>query len=65
MSHFPWRIRRSADALSVSEELLNRGSRWATYRQWDTFGVTEASPLDDGVAQAIMDHTFQPVKKLQ
>ena len=30
-----------------------------------TFGVTgEASPLDDGLAQAIMDHRFTPLKKL-
>ncbi|WP_428928368.1 helicase-related protein [Marinibacterium sp. SX1] len=30
-----------------------------------TFGVTgEASPLDDGVAGAIMDHRFTPLKKL-
>jgi ATP-dependent RNA helicase SUPV3L1/SUV3 len=30
-----------------------------------TFGVTgEASPLDDGVAEAIMDHRFTPLKKL-
>lgn len=30
-----------------------------------TFGVTgEASPLDDGVAQAIMGHRFTPLKKL-
>ena len=30
-----------------------------------TFGVTgEASPLDEGVAQAIMDHRFTPLKKL-
>ena len=30
-----------------------------------TFGVTgEASPLDDGLAQAIMDHRFTPIKKL-
>ncbi|MFD1508294.1 helicase-related protein [Lacimonas salitolerans] len=31
-----------------------------------TFGVTgEASPLDDGVAQAICDHRFTPIRKLQ
>lgn len=31
-----------------------------------TFGVTgEAGPLDDMVAQAIMDHRFTPLKKLQ
>jgi ATP-dependent RNA helicase SUPV3L1/SUV3 len=30
-----------------------------------TFGVTgEASPLDDGVAQAIMEHRFTPLRKL-
>ena len=30
-----------------------------------TFGVTgEASPLDDGVAQAIMEHRFTPLKRL-
>lgn len=30
-----------------------------------TFGVTgEAPPLDDGMAQAIMDHRFTPLKKL-
>ncbi|MBI6629844.1 helicase-related protein [Pontibaca salina] len=30
-----------------------------------TFGVTgEASPLDDAVAQAIMDHRFAPLKKV-
>lgn len=30
-----------------------------------TFGVTgEAPPLDDGVAQAIMEHRFTPLKKL-
>ncbi|MEX0283689.1 MAG: helicase-related protein [Paracoccaceae bacterium] len=30
-----------------------------------TFGVTgEAPPLDEGVAQAIMDHRFAPLKKL-
>ena len=48
------------------EELAQIAGRAGRHTANGTFGVTgEAPPLDDGVAQAIMDHTFQPVKKLQ
>jgi ATP-dependent RNA helicase SUPV3L1/SUV3 len=48
------------------EELAQIAGRAGRHTANGTFGVTgEAPPLDDGVAQAIMDHKFQPVKKLQ
>ncbi|MEP1388564.1 MAG: helicase-related protein [Yoonia sp.] len=48
------------------EELAQIAGRAGRHTANGTFGVTgEAPALDDGVAQAIMDHQFQPVKKLQ
>ena len=48
------------------EELAQIAGRAGRHTANGTFGVTgEAPTLDDGVAQAIMDHKFQPVKKLQ
>ena len=48
------------------EELAQIAGRAGRHTANGTFGVTgEAPMLDDGVAQAIMDHTFHPVKKLQ
>jgi ATP-dependent RNA helicase SUPV3L1/SUV3 len=42
----------------------DRGPRGAAYER-GTFGVTgEAPPLDEGVAEAIMEHRFAPVQKL-
>lgn len=48
------------------EELAQVAGRAGRHIENGTFGVTgEAMPLDDNVAQAICDHRFQPVKKLQ
>ncbi len=48
------------------EELAQIAGRAGRHVENGTFGVTgEAPPLDDGVAQAICEHRFQPVKKLQ
>ncbi|MFO8127472.1 helicase-related protein [Yoonia sp.] len=48
------------------EELAQVAGRAGRHVENGTFGVTgEAPPLDEGVAQAICDHRFQPVKKLQ
>ncbi len=48
------------------EELGQIAGRAGRYKDNGTFGVTgEAQPLDEGVAQAICEHRFQPVKKLQ
>ena len=48
------------------EELAQIAGRAGRHVENGTFGVTgEAPPLDEGVAQAICDHRFQPVKKLQ
>ncbi|PJI92421.1 ATP-dependent RNA helicase SUPV3L1/SUV3 [Yoonia maricola] len=48
------------------EELAQIAGRAGRHIENGTFGVTgEAPPLDEGVAQAICDHRFQPVKKLQ
>ncbi|MEJ6402512.1 helicase-related protein [Yoonia sp. 2307UL14-13] len=48
------------------EELAQIAGRAGRYTDNGTFGVTgEAEPLDEGVAQAICDHRFRPVKKLQ
>lgn len=48
------------------DELAQIAGRAGRHIENGTFGVTgEAPPLDDGVAQAICDHRFQPVKKLQ
>ncbi len=48
------------------DELAQIAGRAGRHVENGTFGVTgEAPPLDDGVAQAICDHRFQPVKKLQ
>ncbi|MEO0700586.1 MAG: helicase-related protein [Pseudomonadota bacterium] len=47
-------------------ELAQIAGRAGRYTAPGTFGVTgEAPPLDDGVATAIMEHRFTPVKKLQ
>jgi ATP-dependent RNA helicase SUPV3L1/SUV3 len=48
------------------EELGQIAGRAGRYTENGTFGVTgEAPPLDDAVAEAICEHRFQPVKKLQ
>ncbi|MBB5722761.1 ATP-dependent RNA helicase SUPV3L1/SUV3 [Loktanella ponticola] len=48
------------------EELAQIAGRAGRHTANGTFGVTgEAHELDDGVAEAIMSHQFQPVKKLQ
>ncbi len=48
------------------DELAQIAGRAGRHIDNGTFGVTgEAPPLDEGVAQAICDHRFQPVKKLQ
>ena len=48
------------------EELAQIAGRAGRHIENGTFGVTgEALPLDESVAQAICDHRFQPVKKLQ
>ncbi len=48
------------------EELAQIAGRAGRHMENGTFGVTgEAPPLDDAVAEAICDHKFQPVKKLQ
>ena len=47
-------------------ELAQIAGRAGRGQKDGTFGVTgDARPLDDGVAQAIMDHRFTPLKKLQ
>ncbi|MEL6645369.1 MAG: helicase-related protein [Pseudomonadota bacterium] len=47
-------------------ELAQIAGRAGRYTAPGTFGVTgEAPALDDGVATAIMEHRFTPVKKLQ
>ena len=48
------------------QELAQIAGRAGRHIENGTFGVTgEAPPFDEGVAQAICDHRFQPVKKLQ
>ncbi|MGJ8589547.1 MAG: helicase-related protein [Yoonia sp.] len=48
------------------DELSQIAGRAGRHVDNGTFGVTgEAPPLDDGVAQAICDHRFAPIKKLQ
>ncbi|MDP5086149.1 MAG: helicase-related protein [Yoonia sp.] len=48
------------------EELAQIAGRAGRHVENGTFGVTgEAPELDEGVAQAICEHRFQPVKKLQ
>jgi len=48
------------------EELAQIAGRAGRHIDNGTFGVTgEARPLDEGVALAIEEHRFQPVKKLQ
>ncbi len=48
------------------EELGQIAGRAGRHIENGTFGVTgEAPPLDDAVADAICEHRFQPVKKLQ
>ncbi|SPJ23952.1 helicase-related protein [Palleronia abyssalis] len=47
-------------------ELAQIAGRAGRYTNDGTFGVTgEAAPLDDGVAEAICDHRFAPLKVLQ
>lgn len=49
----------------MPNELAQIAGRAGRGMSHGTFGVTgEARPLDDGVAQAIMDHRFTPLKKL-
>ncbi len=48
------------------DELAQIAGRAGRHIENGTFGVTgEAPQLDDSVAQAICDHRFQPLKKLQ
>jgi ATP-dependent RNA helicase SUPV3L1/SUV3 len=50
----------------MPDELAQIAGRAGRHIENGTFGVTgEAPPMDDQVAQAICDHKFQPVKKLQ
>jgi len=50
----------------MPEELAQIAGRAGRHIENGTFGVTgEAPPLDDAVVQAICEHRFQPVKKLQ
>ena len=50
----------------MPDELAQIAGRAGRHIENGTFGVTgEAPPLDDMVAQAICDHKFQPLKKLQ
>ncbi|PUB18815.1 helicase-related protein [Yoonia sediminilitoris] len=50
----------------MPEELAQIAGRAGRHVDNGTFGVTgEAPALDEGVAGAICDHRFQPVKKLQ
>ncbi|MFT6944697.1 MAG: ATP-dependent RNA helicase SUPV3L1/SUV3, partial [Yoonia sp.] len=50
----------------MPDELAQIAGRAGRHVENGTFGVTgEAPPLDDQVAQAICDHKFQPLKKLQ
>ena len=47
-------------------ELAQIAGRAGRYMRPGTFGVTgEASPLDDGIVNAITSHRFTPIKKLQ
>ncbi|MEX0310512.1 MAG: helicase-related protein, partial [Tateyamaria sp.] len=47
-------------------ELAQIAGRAGRGQKDGTFGVTgDVPPLDDGVAQAIMDHRFTPIQKLQ
>lgn len=47
-------------------ELGQIAGRAGRYKTHGTFGVTgEAPPLDDGVAEAICNHRFAPIRKLQ
>ncbi|MDJ0630607.1 MAG: helicase-related protein [Rhodobacter sp.] len=47
-------------------ELAQIAGRAGRHMNDGTFGVTgEARPLDDGVASAIMEHRFAPIRKLQ
>ena len=47
-------------------ELAQIAGRAGRYRNDGTFGVTgEAAPLDDGVAEAICEHRFAPIRTLQ
>ncbi|MGB0800041.1 MAG: helicase-related protein, partial [Planktomarina sp.] len=49
----------------MPNELAQIAGRAGRYMRHGTFGVTgEAHPLDDGMADAIMDNRFQPLKKL-
>jgi ATP-dependent RNA helicase SUPV3L1/SUV3 len=48
------------------DELAQIAGRAGRYQNDGSFGVTgEASPLPDEVVEAIENHTFQPVRKLQ
>lgn len=50
----------------MPEELAQIAGRAGRFTENGTFGVTgEAPPLDDAVANAIMEHQFRPVQKLQ
>ncbi len=50
----------------MPDELAQIAGRAGRFKENGTFGVTgEAVPLDDEVAQAICEHRFQPIAKLQ
>ena len=50
----------------MPEELGQIAGRAGRHIENGTFGVTgEAPELDEGLAEAICEHRFQPVKKLQ
>ncbi|MCK0166032.1 hypothetical protein MWU52_00555 [Jannaschia sp. S6380] len=49
----------------MPHELAQIAGRAGRYMQPGTFGVTgEAGPLDDGVVEAIEDHSFKPIDRL-
>jgi ATP-dependent RNA helicase SUPV3L1/SUV3 len=49
----------------MPHELAQIAGRAGRYREEGTFGVTgEAGPLDEDLAQAIMDHRFAPIRRL-
>ena len=50
----------------MPNELAQIAGRAGRYTRDGTFGVTgEAPPLDEGVAEAIQNHRFAPIRKLQ
>ena len=70
IDHVAFSATRKFDGRRMRElqpnELAQIAGRAGRYQNDGTFGVTgEASPLEDGVAEAICDHRFAPLKVLQ